>query len=40
MNLFATNALWGRLSLDELPHDMITAGGAVLASARARKCSR
>lgn len=29
MNLFATNALWGRLSLDELPHDMITAGGAV-----------
>lgn len=29
ISLFATNALWGRLSLDELPHDAIMAGGAV-----------
>jgi len=29
ISLFATNALWGRLSLDELPHDVIMAGGAV-----------
>lgn len=29
IHLFATNALWGRLSLDELPHDAIMAGGAV-----------
>lgn len=30
MSLFATtSALWGRLSIHELPHDMIMAGGAV-----------